>query len=221
MAGGLAITGSTISDNHADDFGGGLFASTYSTDGSGRSMLLANSTISGNTAGRASAIQMYVSTGTPFTIELRNSTVTGNASSVAGSCAMGVAGTAPGTVDLASSIVAGNSGAGGAPYDICSRLATSTLTGTHNLIGVSELPTPPDTISADPMLGPLQDNGGATFTHALLPGSPAIDAGSNPAALDFDQRGSGFPRVAGASADIGAFEASGPDDTVFSDGFDG
>ena len=71
------------------------------------------------------------------------------------------------------------------------------------------------------MLAPLQDNGGPTFTHALLAGSPAIDAGSNPDGLDFDQRGSGHPRVVGASADIGAFEAAGPDDTVFMDGFDG
>ena len=36
-----------------------------------------------------------------------------------------------------------------------------------------------DQISTDPMLGPLQDNGGPTFTHALLGGSPAIDKGKN------------------------------------------
>ena len=63
-------------------------------------------------------------------------------------------------------------------------------------------------ISGDPNLGPLQDNGGPTFTHALLCDSTAIDAGSNaPAAgLDFDQRGSGFPRIFNSNVDIGAFE---------------
>ena len=58
----------------------------------------------------------------------------------------------------------------------------------------------------DPLLGPLQDNGGLTFTHALLPGSSAIDAGSNPLGLLTDQRGEGFDRVDGPAADMGAFE---------------
>ena len=75
----------------------------------------------------------------------------------------------------------------------------------------------PDTIStsvcggatvADPLLGPLADNGGPTLTHALLPGSPAINAGDPGAASlpEFDQRGPGFPRVAAGRIDIGAFE---------------
>jgi hypothetical protein len=48
---------------------------------------------------------------------------------------------------------------------------------------------PADTIFSDPLLGPLQDNGGPTLTHALSPGSPAIDVGNNVANLDSDQRG--------------------------------
>ena len=56
----------------------------------------------------------------------------------------------------------------------------------------------------DPVLGPLQDNGGNTLTHALLPGSPAIDAGDNTDAPAFDQRG--FARIANGTIDIGAFE---------------
>ncbi len=52
----------------------------------------------------------------------------------------------------------------------------------------------------------LADNGGATMTHALLPGSPAIDAGSNPDDLANDQRGVKYARVFGAAADCGAFE---------------
>src|SRR5262249_49689158 len=65
-----------------------------------------------------------------------------------------------------------------------------------------------DQNGTDPMLGPLQDNGGPTFTHELLTGSPAIDAG-NPSFTpppDYDQRGPGFPRVVGGRIDIGSFE---------------
>src|SRR5262249_3961552 len=61
-------------------------------------------------------------------------------------------------------------------------------------------------VGKDPMLGPLQDNGGPTFTQALLDGSPAIDAGINPPGLTQDQRGSP-PRDFGGATDIGAYEA--------------
>jgi hypothetical protein len=65
-----------------------------------------------------------------------------------------------------------------------------------------------DQINTDPMLGPLQNNGGPTFTHELLIGSPALNAGdpSFSPPPDFDQRGAGFPRVFNARIDIGAFE---------------
>ena len=56
----------------------------------------------------------------------------------------------------------------------------------------------------DPRLAPLADNGGPTLTMALLPGSPAIDAGGNLAAPPTDQRG--FPKPFGPAADIGAYE---------------
>src|SRR6266566_4513927 len=76
--------------------------------------------------------------------------------------------------------------------------------GGGNLTGTA------DQINTDPKLGPLQDNGGPTFTHALLSGSPAIDAG-DPAFVgppDFDQRSIGFPRVQNGRIDIGAFESA-------------
>src|SRR5262249_48980985 len=56
----------------------------------------------------------------------------------------------------------------------------------------------------DPQLGPLQDNGGRTPTHALLLGSPAIGMGDPAVQTTTDQRGS--VRVYGHSTDIGAFE---------------
>ncbi len=59
---------------------------------------------------------------------------------------------------------------------------------------------------ANPNLGALQDNGGLTHTRALQTGSPAIDAGDNTDAPDYDQRGPGFARVVGGTIDLGAFE---------------
>jgi len=56
----------------------------------------------------------------------------------------------------------------------------------------------------NPLLGPLQNNGGQTQTHALLTGSPAIDAGTNTGCPTTDQRGIARPQ--GATCDIGAFE---------------
>jgi hypothetical protein len=58
----------------------------------------------------------------------------------------------------------------------------------------------------DPRLGPLQNNGGPTWTHALLPGSPAIDAAGAADATPTDQRG--IPRPQGLASDIGAYELS-------------
>ena len=57
----------------------------------------------------------------------------------------------------------------------------------------------------DPMLEPLTDNGGPTETHALLPGSPAINRGFYSASQSFDQRGPGFVRTVDRT-DIGAYE---------------
>jgi hypothetical protein len=77
---------------------------------------------------------------------------------------------------------------------------TGLANGVHgNLVGSAAAPI-------DPLLGPLQDNGGPTPTMALLLGSPAVDAGNNAYATRFDQRGGGFPRVLNGRIDIGAFE---------------
>jgi hypothetical protein len=78
--------------------------------------------------------------------------------------------------------------------------------------GGDVLTGPGDQINTNPMLGPLQDNGGPTFTHALLPGSAAINAGDpsfTPPPF-FDQRGPGFNRVANGRIDKGSFEVQTP-----------
>jgi len=93
----------------------------------------------------------------------------------------------------------------------------ATLSGANNIIGLSILSTPPDTITDDPQLADLASNGGPTETHALLAGSPAIDAGNNAAGASNDQRGTGYPRVVGGTADIGAYEFN---DVIFANGFD-
>lgn len=111
------------------------------------------------------------------------------------------------TLHMESTIVANNSCAG-TPYLDVGKFPPSqaVLKGADNLITLSNMPLPPDTISTDPRLAPLADNGGRTKTHALLDDSPAIDMGNNAAGLAYDQRGPGFPRVKGPQADIGAYE---------------
>lgn len=67
----------------------------------------------------------------------------------------------------------------------------------------------PDTITADPRLGPLADNGGPSRTTTRLPACPALDAGSNAlvsAGATTDQRGPGFRRVRRGECGLGAFE---------------
>ena len=133
---------------------------------------------------------------------------------------------AEGTLDAQSSIIAGNSAGDGAARaaDLGADDALA-IRGANNLVMSADaaLVLPADTLHDDPQLFPLNDNGGPTRTHALVATSPAIDAGNNAAALDFDQSGAHFARVSGAAADIGAFEAQRQqeDDVIFKDGFDG
>ena len=65
----------------------------------------------------------------------------------------------------------------------------------------------------DPLLGPLQDNGGPTQTMALLPGSPAIDAGA-PTDMEWDQCGPGYARLVRGATDIGAYEVQDSADSI-------
>jgi hypothetical protein len=223
MVGGtVLISGSTIDHNTAD-VGGAIF----SVQGD---LSLVNSTISNNAvADKGGGI--FVLNGYPYGLvglTLNNSTITLNTSAGSNGGAGIVDNHDPtlGFSDFESSIVAGNINAmSGATFDadLGSTRPNSIISGANNLIvAASGVTLPPDTISADPMLGPLQDNGGPTWTHALLTGSPAIDTGNNLANLDFDQRGEGFLRRSGAAVDIGAFELQTTNnDVVFADGFDG
>lgn len=145
-----------------------------------------------------------------------------------------------GTVTLNSTIVGGNTSTGNflnssgsygsfpALRDI--NIATPdtgdalTIVGANNLVTSvdTRITMPGDTLTANPQLAPLANQGGVSSgavggagtgpnqTMALYNGSPAIDTGNNLNSLPYDQRGAGFPRVTGAEADIGAYEGSIP-----------
>jgi hypothetical protein len=202
---------SLISANEATS-GGGVFLIGAAED----VMAIRNSTISGNHAsGSGGGIYAKYR---PFAVA--NSTITANtAGDQCGGMFLAYA------TELQSTIVANNTAQNGAtadmgsPYDI-------EISGANNLVIASNVPLPPDTIAVNPMLGPLQDNGGYSMTHALLVGSPAIDHGNNSGGSNYDQRlivpgtSQFYERVVGSSADIGAFEFGAPD-RIFTDGFEG
>jgi hypothetical protein len=106
-----------------------------------------------------------------------------------------------------STLIAGNTSEDSDGPDVKGNFATSSHTLLGDADGASGIlgGNGGNIVGEDPILGPLQDNGGPTPTFALLPGSPAINAGSNPLNLSADQRGY-TPRAAGGAADIGAFE---------------
>jgi hypothetical protein len=113
------------------------------------------------------------------------------------------------TVTLISSIVA-NSTSGGDCFGLIS-------SGGYNLDsdGSCGLAGAGDQSGVNPLLGPLQDNGGPTNTHALLVSSPAIDhipIGTNGCGttITTDQRGVSRPQPSGGDCDIGAYEFSYP-----------
>jgi hypothetical protein len=213
----VEISNSTINANTASQ-GGGISVVAGQ-------LILSNTTVSGNTVADAGGGVFVTPFGAPL-LTVQNSTVTLNRStgSMGGGGVVDASGQT-GVSVLQSSIVAGNIKDAGAAatYDADLGVATGAVDGSNNLImHASGVTLPPDTLNIDPMLGPLQDNGGPTWTHALDSASPAIDTGNNLANHDFDQRGSGYPRVSGAATDIGAFEVQvAQPDLIFANGFEG
>jgi hypothetical protein len=179
----LSLTWCAISGNSAASSGG------LDNDGTAR---LIDSTVSGNTATAGGGL---VNAGT---MTLISCTVSGNASSTVNAGGL----EAEGDATLTDTIVAGNSTAG-LPGDLGGQ---GNITGSYNLIGTGGLAGGSQNLLnvSDPGLGPLGAYGGPTPTEPLLPGSPAIDAGtSGSGAPGTDQRGQG--RV--GAPDIGAFES--------------
>lgn len=202
----LVLAHSTVSANHGVG-SGGVYAGQRNCGGF--QALISNSTIANNDSGQGGHAAIFAEV--PLTIS--TSTIAFNRGSAQSGSALFQADV---TIDLESSIIAENS-----PSDIGGTSAV-VITGAKNLLGTSSISLPPDTIGGCPRLEPLADRGGPTFTLALRQSSPAIDAGANPLALPYDQRGPGHPRQVGNYVDIGAFERQpGPDDTVFHNGFNG
>jgi hypothetical protein len=201
-AGSVAVSHTAIFDNYA---GRGGAAGMSVSAAQGETVMIVNSTFSRNAAQSTSALSLHGQAEK----SIINSTIAFNRAilEACGASAVSVTdGDGSGSVYIESSIIARNTDAtneGCVVVDI----KAGEISGSNNLIMESAAEsTPADTITADPQLAPLASNGGPTKSHALLCDSPAIDRGSNPAELAGDQRGAGFPRVKGASADIGAFE---------------
>ena len=212
--GELTLTNSTVSGNEADDEGGGIAnfgtmrieGSTISGNSSGRNgggvinefgtMTILNSTISGNTTVQRGGGVFHRDSSS---ITIDSTTITGNTSTSGGAFY-----SEDGTATINNSILANSTSASDCDGD-----TGVTIAGGHNLIETQSGPcsfvngTNGNIVGSDPVLGPLADNGGPTFTHALLAGSPAIDAGDT--TLTTDQRGE--PRSVGVADDIGAFES--------------
>ena len=185
-AANLLVLNSTIAGNSAET-GAGLY------NGATATAVVANTTISGNTATLEGG---GVQNGGGLT--LANTTIAGNSAPIGG----GIGGPA-----MVKNSVLANSGAAGPDCSGSVIFIGPSLVST--LAGCS--PTGDAPLVASPLLGPLAPNGGSTPTHALVPGSPARDAGlaatcSAAPVNGLDQRGVARPQ--GANCDLGAFEAS-------------
>lgn len=216
---------STISDNASDAWGGGVGTFYGNID-------VTRCTFSGNRAGTIGGA-LYSFYGTH--VGIGNSTISGNVAAIKGGATAAWAGlsvhdstiafnaslqepgggfhVAHGPVEITGSIVSGNTGhfaAGDGASDIYSDDGSIVVDGSHDLVTSSTLALPADTLSADPGLAPLADNGGPTLTHAIAADSPAFEAGANPDLFGSDQRGDGYVRTFGAAPDIGAFELQAP-----------
>ena len=215
VTGGRSLTGAIetrgqLRIEHGTIAGNRAVAGPEDRDGTGGGiqhvagdLTLVNSTVSGNVAEElGGGIGSPLSSGS---ITLIGSTVTGNtALEEAGGLGVFTEAT---TVTLRNSIVAGNTSPVAKDCGIDDR-TTLVYFGTNLLGGADCPPGPGDIVAADPVLGPLADNGGPTRTHALLPGSPAIE-GAVQACAEYpvDQRY--VPRPQGTACDIGAFEFDG------------
>jgi hypothetical protein len=201
--GPTVLEGCTVDANFSADYDGAIahFGGTWP-------FLVRNSTISGNSAPRGNGGIYAVG---PLTIV--NSTIVHNRSS-AGPCA-GV--NAVDATNVESSIIARNVDDGSGCGDVQS---VQTPTGANNIISKVGSDLPRGWLVADPQLTPLAFRGGPTQTHGLSINSSALDLGSNGDNLDFDQRGTGFARVVGGRADIGAYERQPGDEELFYGGFE-
>jgi predicted outer membrane repeat protein len=189
--GGLTMEGSTFSDNEASG-GGGAGGGVFNA--SANPSTVTNSTFSANQAGSFGG-GFYAAS----TVTLTNVTFSGNGAAMGG----GVSGGGP--VTLVNTILAGSTAGGNCGGPPVTSGGNNIDDGTTCALAGAG-----DRSSTDPMLGPLQDNGGPTQTHGLLEGGPAIDTGGAGACPATDQRGTVRPADGNgdgtAVCDVGAYE---------------
>src|SRR5215831_5779389 len=240
----VVVNNSTITGNTSNTAGGGAAVDNGVGTGGTATVALNNCTISGNTnlsssSGAAGAIYNNAvfsgSNPTNATVTVTNSTIFGNATGSGGA-----GGILPNSfssvanfkvaVKLRNTIVAGNTAAGGSSDIAIGGVDPSSsfnLIGTGGSGGLTNGTNNNQVGVANPGLGPLTNNGGPTMTHALLAGSPALDAGDNCVTqaahcgdsaisqMSFDQRGlsrlvDGPDADTTATVDIGAYESQTP-----------
>ena len=229
--GTLTLADSSIIDNDSSGEGGGIYVVGTAT------VTVTNSTIAGNTTASinyGSGGGIYVA----GTATVTNSTIVDNSAEFGGG-GIYVAGTATvtnstiadnsagyyggglltafGSSLLDNTLIALNTSGTGTPDDISGTVSSASaynLIGTGGSGGLVNGTNGNQVGVADPGLGPLAYYGGPTQTIDLLPGSPAIDKGSNALAVDpstgqpltTDQRGTGFLRIVNGTVNIGAYE---------------
>jgi hypothetical protein len=208
------FTASEVSDNTAagDAFQVGNGGGLYNLNGT---LTVANSTVSGNAAtgtgspisGLGGGLMSSGLSGNRGSVNLVGSTIAGNQAAAAGSGIFAAPFDGPVDTRLVNTVVAGNAGGG------CAVSPPEVESGGHNLEDgdTCQLAAPTDLVNTGPRLGALLANGGTTRTHALLPGSPAIDSGDDAACAappigGVDQRGVARPQ--GSACDRGAYEAT-------------
>lgn len=206
-AGTVNLTGSNLSGNSASTSGGAIYAN-------GGTVNVTNSTLSGNSASlNGGAINNFQ------TLNVADSTLSANSAQAGGA----VDNNDRGAVSLFNTILAGSTGG------TCVNSVNSTINdGGNNLefvtgttVSTCNLTSSSDVVGKDPLLGPLQDNGGPTSTQALGAGSPAADAGNGgicaqstitagsitfPGPANLDQRGMSRYATTRGACDIGAYD---------------
>ncbi len=228
-SGTFLIEQSTISNNRADEdseevvndhdrCGGILNQGNNLVDEVPTTMTIRNSTISGNRALRSGGgLCAIASSPDRIQVTIIHSTIANNRVVAPRDEAEGGGGIFlfNGTITLVNSIVANNYRGAGATLD--NILQDPDFPGTLTTQGVNLSDTQPsgfgenDLVNRAPLLGPLADNGGPTATHALLGGSPALDAATGERCPQLDQRSEPRPADGNedetAACDIGAYEA--------------
>ena len=189
----VTIDNSTLSGNSAIVMGGGILNGNYGET----TLAMTHSTLSGNSAEWGGG---GILNGDGATLTVTHSTLSGNSTSHDGGGIVN----ASATLKIGNTIL--NAGSSGANIYQLGSYGTVTSLG-YNLSsdnGGGYLTATGDRINTDPRLGPLQNNGGPTFTHLPASNSLALDAGDP--TLGMDQRGPGFQRVVNGRIDIGAAE---------------